>query len=332
MSVSKPPSKEAKEPTKDGPLQVYRPVKVIDLTAGTLLDFELSVYLTVNRKYLQLTKAGDEIDAERLQRIKSRIHNLFVPIEQMPKFYAYSAKRLRVLSAGPVMSATERKERLVNAVRDLISTLFTERAAEADEGQAILKDCGEIVKTYILQDVENEWYGRVQQVLGDRADAYAHNGNVSTLAALFSIGLGIGKPEELALAGLLHDIGISELPVEVQKNLQSVAYQKHPRLSLDLMKKKKMTVSDTVAQAILQHHEYYNGQGYPNHLYGNKICPEAQVLALADHFEDLMSLHDGERTLTAAEAVLKLREEQVNDPSKLRYSPELLKRLIALFP
>ena len=38
-----------------------------------------------------------------------------------------------------------------------------------------------------------------------------------TFASLFSIGLGIGKPDEIAVAGLLHDVGIAKIPYEIQE-------------------------------------------------------------------------------------------------------------------
>lgn len=324
----------------NGAIRVYRPVKVIDVDSETKLDFDTSIFMPLNQKYIKMSNAGDPLDNERVEKLKkSKFNSVYVPAEQMKKFYDYSAKRLRSLGAGNPMGATERKEKLSDAVRDLISTLFSEQSASFETGQAMMKDCQEIVKSYILQGAETDWYSRIQQVLGERADTYSHAGNVSTLAALFSMGLGIGKPEDLALAGLLHDIGIAELPAELQlvepENMtpeQFEEYKKHPALSIKLIQARKIVVPEIVIKAIQQHQELYNGTGYPSGLFGDRICKEAQILALADKFDYLTRLREGKAHLTPSEAVEVLRQEQVNDPSKIKYNPELIKKLLTLFP
>ena len=310
------------------------------MTAGNHLDFELSVFLPANKKYVKFLNAGDELDAERVEKIKkSKTQNVFVPAEQMKNFYTYSAKQLKSMGSSSTMSATEKKEKMASAVRDLISGLFSDQAASFASGQAVIRDCNEIVKAYIIDGTQNDWYSRIQSVLGDRSGTYSHASNVSTLAALFSMGLGIGNPEDLALAGLLHDIGIADLPIEIQALEPSEMhpgqireYEKHPELSVALIKSRKISVNETVTKAILQHHELYNGQGFPKGLYGDRICKEAQVLAIADEFDRLTALKDGVPLMTPTQAVQYLRNTQTNNPSRIHYSPELLNRLLSLFP
>lgn len=324
----------------NGQIRVYRPVKIIDVEEGTTLDFDTSVFMPANNKYIKLSHAGDSLDGDRIAKMKKgKFNSVYIPADQMQKFYNYSAKRLKDLSLPSGASLTEKREKLGSAVRDLIGGLFTEQSASFESGQGIMKDCGEIVKNFIMQGADSEWFLRIQQVLGERGDSYSHASNVSTLAALFSMGLGVGKPEDLALAGLLHDIGVAELPAEIQARLpeemtpeQFDLYKKHPEMSVNLIKSRKLVVPEIVMKAILQHHELYNGTGYPSGLFGDRICKEAQVLGLANVFDYMTCLKEGKPLMTPAQAVEHLRQQQINDPSKIHYNPDLLKKLLTLFP
>ena len=318
---------------------VYRHVKVIDLEPGTVLDFDTNLYLPANNRYVKLTRAGGSLDAEKIERIrKNKFNSVYVPIEQINKFYEYSASSLKKLNSQ-AMSVTEQKEKLSYAIRDMISGIFGERLSSTEVGPETLKDCGEIIKNFILQGAEGEWYSQILNLLGEKGNLYSHAANTSTLAALFSMGLGIGNPEDMALAGLLHDIGISDLPIEIQSldpeemtPAQFLIYQKHSELSVQLIKNKKIIVPENVIKIILQHHERYNGTGYPHGIFGEELSKEAQILSLANVFEYHTRLKEGKPLMSAIEAVEQLRNEQLNDPSKIHYSPELLKKLLTLFP
>jgi len=323
-----------------GSIRFYRSVKIIDIYPGDILNFDTSLYLPVNRKFVKLTNAGESLDEVRIQKIKDfHFSTIHVGIDQLNKFYEYTATRLHKIPKSN-LSVTEKTEKLKQAVRDLMQDMFDDQVATYESGQEILKDCTAIVKSYILQETTSDWYLRIEQVLGQSGDDYSHAGNTSTLAALFSIGLGIGNPEEIALAGLLHDIGITELPYNIQNTPpekmspeEFTEYTKHPELTVNLIKTRKIAVSENVSKIILQHHELYNGDGYPVGLFGERIMKEAQILAIADRFDELTGKSKGnQKSLKPIEAVQQLMDEQMANPSKIKYNPVLLENILSLFP
>ena len=319
--------------------QVFMPIRLLDLDVGEVLEFDTYVFLPTNNRYVKISQTGEFLNAEKIDKIKlNKINMLYVSSEQIQKFYSYSASKLRKMGSSKKLKKSERTAGLVSSVRELMTDLFSLDSSKLHNTQNALKNCSEIISSYILQGPEPDWFVRVQEALSELGDQYSHSGNVSTLAALFSIGTCIGKPEDLALAGLLHDIGKVQL-MEIQginKNAMTTEQmelnRKHPELSMELLMQKKIMVSDSVSRVILQHHELFNGSGFPKGLFGDQICMEAQILSFADHFERLTAPAPQGDAMSPREAVMVLRNEQSEDPSKGKYHPDLLRDLLYLLP
>lgn len=91
----------------------------------------------------------------------------------------------------------------------------------------------------------------------------------------------------LRLASRIHDIGFIAIPDEIIKNHHRTPEElevmtKHCEAGYRLAK--LYDESFPVANIILQHHESYDGTGYPNHLKGDEILFSAQVLSLISTF------------------------------------------------
>jgi HD-GYP domain-containing protein (c-di-GMP phosphodiesterase class II) len=305
----------------------YRPVKIIDLQPDEQLDFEVRVFLPQNKRYMTYTSAGEKLESDKVTKLKKhKIGSLFVAREDMKKFYEYSANRLIALGSNDnqsAMSETEKTERLQGAVRDLFNTVVNTATDEAtvDRGRGLVEDVKGIVNQYILNSAPSEWYTKLQQTIGESQDSYSHTTNVSSFAALFSIALKMGKPEELAMAGLFHDLGMADVPLSIASKPESEwtpeerkMYQKHPEYSLDIMKARKLIVPQPVMNAVVQHHERWDGKGYPKGIPGERMTVEAKIVALADQFDYLTCAQEGKRRLSPEEAIREISNSGQFDP------------------
>lgn len=320
--------------------KVYRSIKVVDIKSDQDLDFDTYVYLPANNKHLKYSSRGQPMSDEKIKRLKShKVASIFVAQDEMPKFYEYTAKVLRKLSAdGNGMSETQRTEKLKGAVRDVVTGFFSDTATGTDGGRKIVEDCQNIVRNYISAGNQGPLYERVLSTLGLGGDSYSHLANVSTYASLFALGLGLKTVEETAMAGLLHDIGMSSVPAEIQSKSEEemtpeerTIYEKHVEQSIALIQGRKLIVPEIVYKIIAQHHEKFNGTGYPNKISGSRFIQEAQVLAFADKFDELTAVTPGKPRKTPAEAIEVFRK-MLGNPSDTTFDPVLLKKLIALFP
>lgn len=296
--------------------RVYRTVKLVDLQAGEPLEFDTFLYLPRNNKYIRYTGANQPVEQEKLAKLENRSMNtLWVDHRDMNKFYQYSARKLRELGDGAV-SSTEKQEKLKNSVRGLFTDIFDVSVkADFDQGRETIRQCEAIISNYITKGVTSNWYRKLLASIGEGGDSYNHASTVSTFAALFAIGLGHKHPEDLAMAGLFHDLGIAQLPQELQEkhplqmtNEEKEIYYTHAERSVVMIKNKRIIIPDAVEKAIIMHHESYNGTGWPKRLASARITDEAQILRFADEFDYYTRFQEGRTRLTPMQAFAEIRQ------------------------
>jgi putative nucleotidyltransferase with HDIG domain len=127
-------------------------------------------------------------------------------------------------------------------------------------------------------------------------DSYTagHARNVGNLAQLIAEKMGLSSENcrMLKLAGYLHDIGKINVPMDLlaKKGELSEAdwikIRSHPATGYDLLK--NIDFPWPLARVVLEHHERYNGDGYPNGKPQEELLLESQILAVADVVEAMM--------------------------------------------
>jgi putative nucleotidyltransferase with HDIG domain len=243
---------------------------------------------------------------------------VFVDAKQIDKFYEYSAEKLARLSTQgiPGVSETERAERLKQNVQQLFHNVLDASAnADFDTGKDLLEQSNKVVQKFVESKTKINIIDQIKNVLNNGSDSYSHAQAVSTLACLLSMALEIGQPEDLAIAGLFHDIGHSNLTQEIDPfNYQSLPqeelekFKKHPLSAVVILKEKRITLTPKIAEIIEKHHERMDGKGFPAQLPPHKIPMEAQLLSFANHFEYLMRQRAGQKAMSPLEAVDKIAE------------------------
>ncbi len=286
-----------------------RPIKILDVGANEKLDFGTFVFLPLNNRFIPFSKSNESIENNRLEKLgKHQVGSLFIDKQDLDKFYSYSANRLGN-AANPGMGVTERKARLEAHVHGLFSSIF-DQAIKTDfaGGKAMLENCQNIISTFITKGTPNSWHHNLVASIGDLTDPYSHAARISALAALFAAGVNHPRPEDLAIAGMFHDLGMIDIPDSIANKDESqwsaeekAIFQGHPERTMFYLKQKRVNLSADVERAILQHHEKISGAGYPRGL-SDRISLEAQVLSYADQFEYLTRNQAGKLSLSPSDA------------------------------
>ena len=145
--------------------------------------------------------------------------------------------------------------------------------------------------------------------------------------ALISVALGQSlnlnrtQLDDLATASMFKDIGYIELPQEIFMKAGTLAIseemkiREHCKLGQEILNQHTSCGGD-IGKAVIQHHERWNGKGYPQRLKGNQISPYAQIIAVADQFASLLSRRPGSRSVyvphQAVEYVMAFNGEYFN--------------------
>lgn len=150
------------------------------------------------------------------------------------------------------------------------------------------------------------------------------------LSTLIGMQMGIlqHKLFPLTTGALLHDVGMLRIPesiVEKQGKLDSKEAQTikvHPIYSYTIIKK-ELNYSDDIAVVALQHHERWDGQGYPKGLSGKQIHLYARIVSVADAYEAMISKRPYRNSMIGYQAMKSL----LSDNGR-RFDPDVLKIFI----
>ena len=125
---------------------------------------------------------------------------------------------------------------------------------------------------------------------------FVHPVKVTSLTLLMGKAAGLGQTEliNLGMASLLQNIGYAALPqgiVDKEGPLTDAEVQivqKHPAYGSEIVKRYGQ-VSEETSLIIKQHHERWNGSGYPNGVRARSICHGARILGITDSVVALVS-------------------------------------------
>jgi HD-GYP domain-containing protein (c-di-GMP phosphodiesterase class II) len=119
--------------------------------------------------------------------------------------------------------------------------------------------------------------------------------------------------EELKLAGVLHDIGKIGIPDSILRKTSPLTESEYTmvRTHLDFADKILMPLPflEKTRRIVRQHHERYDGEGYPDGLKGEEISIEGRILAVADAYDAMRSNRSYRKALPMQAALDQLEAE-----------------------
>ncbi len=267
-------------------------LKIKDIKPGMIIGKSIIDSNTGNviiRKGQKLT--GDDVKKLRKYFEANAVHKLSsVEAEQNIFFMRGEEKYLPPKSSKYVKQIISEvtQQKAINVMENVMRDATLGQTIDADEVE-------EIVVNIIDNIIENENAAINLLNIKDFDDyTYTHSVNVATIAIFIATKLKL-KKEQLAQVGigaLMHDIGKIKIPLHILNKPGKLTEDEfkimklHPVYTYKLIEEKS-DISEVAKLIAAQHHEKYNGTGYPFGLKGEKINYYSRIVAVADVYDAL---------------------------------------------
>lgn len=305
-------------------------IKIDEFYSAQAVLFDIFIKLNDN-KYLKILHAGDSFSKERIDKYKNdkKVDSLYFHNSDRRKYIQYNNYLAKKFISNENIPAYNKVVVLKNVSEQYIAEVFT-----VGIKPQVIEQGREVCETvYQLIESQPDLFTVLRSFQNFDPNAYSH----AFLVTLYSTAIikqfewqSKTTIETTAMACMFHDIGKTLLPKEFlnmsvsdMSPEQLEQYQKHPELGLQIIESCR-SINNSVKQIILQHHEAYDGTGFPHQKKGNKILTLANIVCLVDDFVHIMI----DQKLQPTEALRKILS---NKTGVKRYNSILIEKFINVF-
>src|SRR3954467_14076049 len=197
---------------------------------------------------------------------------------------------------------------------DAIASMFSAVSAGNPIDVRTSNAAGSQIADTIAEDGLCSWLETVRR---HHEGTYQHCLLVTGIAVDFGLSLGLGKRdvERLYSAAMFHDIGKAQIPLPILDTSgpldpgERALIRTHPAAGYEVLKGNPV-VSAEILHAVLHHHEYLDGSGYPDALCASSIPDIVRILTIADIFSALIEQRSYKATMPREQAYERIRGMQ----------------------
>jgi HD-GYP domain-containing protein (c-di-GMP phosphodiesterase class II) len=238
-------------------------------------------------------------------------------------------QRVDDLVVAPMVSP-EKEGKLADAFRQLLNSIRNSGSIDSAFLSSVNVAVNEIARSLTLSIM-----GEINVSCSVSQSDYMYLHPVKSAILAMALGYRMGKTTDdlviLGMSSLLKDISCIFLPMGILDKSSLSAeeirkVQEHPVKSYELLTQFS-EIKNGIANVVLQHHEQWNGNGYPRGLKGEQISNYAQIIAAADVFSDLVVEHPGKEKCMSHEAI-----EYIMAGSGDQFDPKLVETFVRKIP
>lgn len=302
----------SREPTS------YFSISFHSVPLGRPLAYDLYINSSAvesREKFIRIFPRGESLDSAELARFRDKYRQLYLPEEQRSAY-------LESLTARPDGQVIEKARAIKDSAISYLDNLFRKPSDLTPEALSQnLHSCKDSVEA-MVDLLQGQSIDGLKELIGNLSFhdfyTYDHSINVSMYSMLLYRSLHPeatrGEITLCGLGGLLHDIGKIRIPTQIinkpgkLSELEFKKIQSHPGYGVEALRAPGVRLPQgldpvRLCRIVLEHHENFDGSGYPAQLSSQAIDEMARVTAIADFFDAITTKRAYAPPLGTAEAL-----------------------------
>ena len=263
--------------------------------------------------FVKMARMGASLSQNELEKMQGRFHQIYISEDQRGNY-------LRALNSLESVEDHKKGSIVKDFAIEHLDQMFKKKVPLSTEGlNQFLQGCVETIdsmieltKNYDISKI----HGLIEKLMFHDFYTYDHSINVSFYNIVFLKHICPDSSRRdlktIGLGGLLHDLGKIEIPTDIINKASKLTkeefqkIQEHPDIGFRLMLKQLSCPDvdfDCVRRVIYEHHENYNGSGYPQGLKEKNIHRFSRITAISDFFDALTTKRSYQKIHSVGEAL-----------------------------
>lgn len=310
-----------------------------------VLEFDIFINSSGNEardRFVKVSATGTAHSREELRDMKKKYHQLYVPELQRDLYLKSLVKSEKFTDVKKTEVIKDSAIKHLNRLFDKNKEFTNEVLTEAIEGcRDSIENMIDVIQDYDVTDVQN----LIANLSFHDFYTYDHSINVAmySIVTYRAIKPKASREEllEAGLGGLLHDLGKTKIPTHIINNPGNLSdedfeqIKKHPDYGIELLDEHNCcNIKDldfgAIRRVVHEHHENYNGSGYPAKVKGEDIHLMARVTAIADFYDAITTKRSYHEVLSTEDA-LQVMQRSVGrkiDPGIFEVFTQQIKDLV----
>jgi HD-GYP domain-containing protein (c-di-GMP phosphodiesterase class II) len=288
------------------------------------------------QKFIKIFSSENFLTKEDLENFKKKYFQLYVDEDQRNKYMNSLVKSELTNDVEKASFIKDSTIQYLHRIFDENKEFNTEILSETiDECRGAVESMVDVLDSYDLDSMT----GLIGSLSSHDFYTFDHSINVSMycITILRALKPTASRDElvHIGLGGLLHDLGKVKIPTNILNSpggLSEAEYneiKKHPGYGIDLLTSGEVNVADDldlniISRVVHEHHENWDGNGYPNKIAAKEIHLYARICTIADFFDAITTKRSYSDVLPISKAL-----GVMNKFSGIKLDPNLFKAFAA---